>query len=148
MPSAKSLTEDSKSSGRSFIYIRKSNVSKIQCCGTPARTDDQFEHRWPLSATLWNLLFKKLLRRLGDFLILFQYVQVWILTSHSILYQMILHIQDICSHFEGRILIKTTLECHEQWIVTGFNMSLVNKIQISMDIEILALDWKYVFQNF
>ena len=48
---------------------------------------------------------------------------------------MILHIQDICSNFKGRTLIKTTVECHEQWIATGFSMSLVNKIQISVDIE-------------
>ena len=57
MSSAKSLTEDSKPSGRSFMYISnvmvlsKSNDSKIEPCGTPASTDDQFEH-WPLSTTL------------------------------------------------------------------------------------------------
>ena len=56
------------------MYIRKSNGSKIEPCGTPASTDDQFEH-WPLSTTFWNLLFKKLSRRLrGDFVI-FQYAQ-------------------------------------------------------------------------
>ena len=49
--SAKSLTEDSKPSGRSLMYIRKSNGPKIEPCGTLASTDDQFEH-WPLSTTL------------------------------------------------------------------------------------------------
>ena len=51
MSSAKSLTVDSNLSGRSFMYARKSNGPKIVPCGTPASTDDQFEH-WPLSATL------------------------------------------------------------------------------------------------
>ena len=46
-----SLTEDSKPSGRSFMYIRKSNGPKIDPCGTPANNDNQFEH-WPLSTTL------------------------------------------------------------------------------------------------
>ena len=45
------LTVDSKLSGRSFMYIRKSNGPNIKPCGTPARTDNQFEH-WPLSTTL------------------------------------------------------------------------------------------------
>ena len=40
MSSAKSLTEDSKLSGRSFMDIRKSNGPKIEPCGTPANTDD------------------------------------------------------------------------------------------------------------
>ena len=48
------------------MYIRKSNAPKIEPCGTPARTGDQLEH-WPLSTTLWNLLFRKLLRRLRRF---------------------------------------------------------------------------------
>ena len=48
--SAKSLTEDSKLSGRSFICIRKSNGLKIEPCRTPANTDDQFE-LWPLRST-------------------------------------------------------------------------------------------------
>ena len=51
MSSAKSLTVDSKPSGRLFMYMRKSNGPKIEPCGTPASTDDQFEH-WPLSTTL------------------------------------------------------------------------------------------------
>ena len=49
--SGKSLTEDSKPSGRSFMYIRKSNGTNIEPCGIPASTDDQFEH-WRLSTTL------------------------------------------------------------------------------------------------
>ena len=49
--SAKSLTEDSKLLGRSFMYIRTSNGPKIEPCGTPANTNDQFEH-WPLRSTL------------------------------------------------------------------------------------------------
>ena len=44
MSSANSLAVDSKPSGRSFMYIRKSNGPKIEPCGTPASTDDQFEH--------------------------------------------------------------------------------------------------------
>ena len=40
MSSAKSLTEDSKPSGRSFMYIRKSNGPKIEPCGTSGSTDD------------------------------------------------------------------------------------------------------------
>ena len=51
MSCAKSLTEDSKPSGRSLRYIRKSNGPKIELYGTPASTDDQFEH-WSLSVTL------------------------------------------------------------------------------------------------
>ena len=66
MSSANSLTVDSKPSGRSFMYIRKSNGPKIEPCGTPASTDDQFEH-WPLRTTLWNQLFRKLLRRFKRF---------------------------------------------------------------------------------
>ena len=66
MSSAKSLTEDFKLSGRSFMYIRKINGPKIEPCGKPGSTDDQFEH-WPLSTTLWNLLFKNLLRRFRRF---------------------------------------------------------------------------------
>ena len=38
----------------------------VEPYGTPASTDDQFEH-WPLTTTLRNLLFKKLLRRLRRF---------------------------------------------------------------------------------
>ena len=49
--SAKSLSEDSKPSGRSLMYIRTSNSPNIEPCGTPASTDDQFEP-WPLSTTL------------------------------------------------------------------------------------------------
>ena len=36
MSSAESLTEDSKPSGRSLMYVRKSNGPKIEPCGTPA----------------------------------------------------------------------------------------------------------------
>ena len=42
--SANSFTVDCKFSGRSFMYIRKSNDPKIEPCGTPASTDDQLEH--------------------------------------------------------------------------------------------------------
>ena len=54
-----------------YIYIytytyKQSNGPKIEPHGTPASNDDQFE-QWPLSTTLWNLLFKKLLRRLRRF---------------------------------------------------------------------------------
>ena len=66
MSSAKSLNVGSKLSGTSFMYIRKSDGPKIEPCGTPASTDDQFEY-WPLSTTLRNLLFKKLLRRFRRF---------------------------------------------------------------------------------
>ena len=38
--SANSFTVDCKFSGRSFIYIRKSNGPKIELCWTPASTDD------------------------------------------------------------------------------------------------------------
>ena len=41
MSSANNLTVDCKLSGRSFLYIRKSNGPKIESCGTPASTDDQ-----------------------------------------------------------------------------------------------------------
>ena len=51
MLSAKSLTENSKLSERSLMYIRKSNGPNIEPCGTPASTDDQFGH-WPLYTTL------------------------------------------------------------------------------------------------
>ena len=64
--SANSSTVDCKFSGRSFIYIRKSNGPKIELWGTPASTDDQLEH-WPLSTIRWNLLLKKLLSRLRRF---------------------------------------------------------------------------------
>ena len=64
--SVKSLTVDFRLSGRSIMYIRKSNGLKIELCETPASTDDQFEH-WPLSTTSWNLLFKKLVRGLRRF---------------------------------------------------------------------------------
>ena len=40
MSSAKTLTEDSKLSGRLFMYIRKSNSPKIESCGTPPSADD------------------------------------------------------------------------------------------------------------
>ena len=43
-PSADSLTVDCKLSGRSFMYIRKSNGPKIEPCRTPESTDDQLEH--------------------------------------------------------------------------------------------------------
>ena len=33
-----------KFSGRSFMYIRKSNGCKIEPFGTPPSTDDQLEH--------------------------------------------------------------------------------------------------------
>ena len=33
------------------MCLRKSNGPKIEPCGTPVSTDDQFEH-WPLSTTL------------------------------------------------------------------------------------------------
>ena len=43
--SGNSSTVDCKFSGRSFMYIRKSNAPKIEPCGTPASTDDdQLEH--------------------------------------------------------------------------------------------------------
>ena len=64
---ANSFTVDCKFSGRSFMYIRKSNGPKIEPCRTPASTDDQLEH-WPLSTTLWNLFLKKLLSRFRRFL--------------------------------------------------------------------------------
>ena len=66
MSSANSLAVDCKLSGRSFMYIRKSNGLKIESCGTSASTDDQLEH-WPLRTICWNLLLKKLLSRLRRF---------------------------------------------------------------------------------
>ena len=41
MSSAKNLTEYSKLSGRSLMYIRKSNDPKIEPCGTPATIPDK-----------------------------------------------------------------------------------------------------------
>ena len=66
MSTAKSLTEDSKPSGRSLMYIRKSNGPNIEPCGTPASNDDQLNngHQVPLSETYY---LKKLLRRLRRF---------------------------------------------------------------------------------
>ena len=61
--SENSLAVDCKLSGRSFIYIRKSNGLKLEPCRTLAITDDQLQH-WPLRTTCWNLLRKKLLSRL------------------------------------------------------------------------------------
>ena len=48
--SANSFTVDCKFSGRSFMYIRKSNGPKIESSRTPASTDDHLEH-WSLSTT-------------------------------------------------------------------------------------------------
>ena len=48
--SAKSLTEDFKPSGWSLMYIIRRNDPNIEPCGTPASTDDQFEH-WSLSTS-------------------------------------------------------------------------------------------------
>ena len=53
--SANSLVEDCKLYGRSFMHIRKTDVPKIEPCGTPASTDDQLAH-WLLKTTRWNLL--------------------------------------------------------------------------------------------
>ena len=66
MSSANSLAVDCKLSGRSYMYIRKSNFPKIGPCETPASTDDQWEH-WSLRTTRWNILLKKLLSRLRNF---------------------------------------------------------------------------------
>ena len=67
MSSANSLAAYCKLSGRSFMYIKKSNKKKrktshgpkIEPCKTSASTDDELKH-WPLSTTHWNLLLKKL----------------------------------------------------------------------------------------
>ena len=53
------FAKDSKLSGRSFVYTKKSKGPSIEPCGTPARTGDQFEE-WPLQTTLWNLSLRKL----------------------------------------------------------------------------------------
>ena len=37
------FAKDSKLSGRSFVYTKKSKGPSIEPCGTPARTGDQFE---------------------------------------------------------------------------------------------------------
>ena len=63
MSSANSLAVDCKLSGRSYMYIRKSNFPKIGPCES---TDDQWEH-WSLRTTRWNILLKKLLSRLRNF---------------------------------------------------------------------------------
>ena len=41
--SEKDEKKDSKLSGRSFIYTKRSKGPSIETCGTPARTGDQFE---------------------------------------------------------------------------------------------------------
>ena len=61
-----SIYEDCKPSGGSLMYIRKSNHPKIEPRWTPASTGDQLKH-CSLTTTLWNLLFRKLLRKLGRF---------------------------------------------------------------------------------
>ena len=65
-----SIYEGCKPSGGSLMYIRsyirKSNRPKIEPRWTPASTGDQLKH-WSLTTTLWNLLFRKLLRKLGRF---------------------------------------------------------------------------------
>ena len=65
--SSNSFTVACKFSGRSFMYIKKSNGPKIKPCRNPASTDDQLKHCWQLSTTRWNLLLKKLLSRLRRF---------------------------------------------------------------------------------
>ena len=65
-PSANSLAVDCKLSGRSFMYIRKSNGPKLEPCRTPESTDDQLEY-WPSRTTHLKLLLKKLLSRLRRF---------------------------------------------------------------------------------
>ena len=45
------------------------------------------------------------------------------------------YIWEVWSHFKGRTLIKTKYRCHEQWIITGFDMSQMNEIQIGVDRE-------------
>ena len=66
MSSANSFTADCKFSGRSFMYIRKTNGPKIEFWRTLASADDQLEHL-PLSTTCWNLSLKKFLSRLRRF---------------------------------------------------------------------------------
>ena len=41
--SANNFAKDSKLSGRSFIYTKKSKGPRIEPCRTPARIGDQFE---------------------------------------------------------------------------------------------------------
>ena len=55
LSSANNFAEDSKLSGRSFIYTKKSKGPSIEPCETPARTGDQFED-WVLRTTLWKLV--------------------------------------------------------------------------------------------
>ena len=61
--SSNNFAKDSKLSGRSFIYTKKSKGPSIEPCGTPARIGDQFED-WPLRTTLWSLSVRKLWKSL------------------------------------------------------------------------------------
>ena len=58
--SAKSLTLEVIFSDKSLIHSKKNRGSKIDPCGTPAFTGNQF-HDCPLSITRWNLLSRTLL---------------------------------------------------------------------------------------
>ena len=58
--SAKSLTVEVIFSDKSLIYTKKNRGPKMDSCGTPALTVNQFDD-CPLSITRWNLLLRKLL---------------------------------------------------------------------------------------
>ena len=49
-------------SDKSLIYTKKNREPKMDPCGTPALTGNQFDD-CPLSSTHWNLLLRKLLIR-------------------------------------------------------------------------------------
>ena len=49
-------------SDKSLIYTKKNRGSKMDPCGTPGLTGNQFDDI-PLSITRWNLLLRKLLIR-------------------------------------------------------------------------------------
>ena len=57
--SASNFAKDSRLSGKSFMYTKKSKGPSIVPCGTPARIGDQFEDR-PLRTKFFNVSQMKL----------------------------------------------------------------------------------------
>ena len=56
--SAKSLTVEVIFSDKSLIYTKKNRGPKMDPCGTPALTCNQFDY-YPFSITRWNLLLRE-----------------------------------------------------------------------------------------
>ena len=114
--SANTFNADCKLSGKSFMYISKSNGPKIEPCGSPSSTDYQLEH-WPLSTSRWNQWLKILLSRRRRFL------EIPIPLS--------------LNEISKKLSLASRVGCWsiERLIVTGFHMSQMDEIQIGLNRE-------------